>query len=71
MLKQNKKKGIFKTSYIDLRYIYELECKNIPPYEEVVTEKELNNILKKLQEVQLVMKNENYKYVKDYYNLKL
>lgn len=70
MLKQNKKKGIFKTSYIDLRYIYELECKNVPPYEEVVTEKELNNILKKLQEVQLVMKNENYKHVKNYYDLK-
>ena len=37
---------------------------------EKVTEKELNTILERLQEVQLIMKNENYRYVKDYYNLK-
>ena len=47
-----------------------LAQKNAPPYIQVVTEKELNTILERLQEVQLIMKNENYKYVKDYYNLK-
>lgn len=70
LLKPNKKKGIYKTSYIDLRYIYELECKNIPPYVAIITEKELKEIITKLQKVQLIIKNENYRYIEKYYNIK-
>lgn len=67
MLKPNRKKGIFKTSYIDLRYIYELECKNKKLYIQVVTEKELMKIIERLQITQITMKSENYKYIENYY----
>ena len=67
ILKPNRKKGIFKTSYIDLRYIYEFECTNIPPKEEIVSEGEFKKILNKLEEVQKVRKHENCKYIEEYY----
>ena len=67
ILKQNSKKGIYKTSYIDLRYIYETECTNIPPYEEIVNKKQLKEIIEKLKEVQKNRKDENFKYIESYY----
>lgn len=69
-LKKNASKGIYKLSYIDLRYIYELNCTNKPPYENVVTENEFKKILKELERVQSVKEDENYKYIKDYYKIK-
>lgn len=69
ILKQNSKRGIYKTSYIDLRYIYELECTNIPPNENIVTEKQMEEILKKIEKVQEKIKDENYKYIKEYYSM--
>lgn len=66
-LKPNPKKKIYKTSYIDLRYIYELECKNNPPIESVVTQEEFEIILNKLKSVQAIRKHENYKYIEEYY----
>lgn len=70
ILKQNNKKGIYKPSYIDLRYIYELECTNIPPNESIVTEEELDRILGKLKQVQLKRKDENYRNIEKYYSKK-
>lgn len=66
-LKKNSSKGIFKASYIDLRYIYELKCTNRPPHQMVVTESEFKQIIKELERVQSVNEDENYKYIKDYY----
>lgn len=70
ILKQNNKKKIYKTSYIDLRYIYELKCTNNPPNESIVSEQEFEKILEKLGQVQLARKDENYIYVKEYYSKK-
>lgn len=69
-LKPNPKKKIYKTSYIDLRYIYELECTNNPPNESIVSEQEFEKILEKLGQVQLTRKDANYIYVKEYYSKK-
>lgn len=67
VLKPNKKSGLFKVSYIDLRYIYKLECRNIPPNFCIVTQQELEKILKRLAETQKIFKDENYKYIEEYY----
>lgn len=66
IIKPNRSNGLKKTSYIDLRYIYENECKNIPCAGQIY-ENEFNNIMKQLDKVQEKYKNENYEKLKKYY----
>ncbi len=52
ILKPNKDNKLKKASYVDLRYVYKINCENIPCYEKFVSQQQYEEILRKLEIVQ-------------------
>ena len=65
ILKPNGQNKLRKASYIDLRYVYKLPNQNITCYNKCVSEKQYNEIITKLKEVQEGLEDEDYKLFKE------